>query len=89
MGTAIVWILQKICVNFSLLPAAETATDIENSKYLKDKIASNVSWRQEEIDVQNDILNGKLREPYTYQVPLTAIVSATVFNLINFFNSGK
>ena len=45
------------------------------------KIVSYVSWKQDEVDIQNDIFkNGKLTESYTYQVPLKAIVSAHLTN---------
>jgi hypothetical protein len=45
------------------------------------KIESYISWKQDEVNIQNDIFkNGKLTETYTYQVPLTAIAGAHVTN---------
>ncbi len=71
----------KMCVNVNLLPDAATESDATISKNFKDKIVSHVSWKQDEIDIQNDIfIKGKLRETYTYQVLLTAIVSAKITN---------
>lgn len=73
----------KMCVNVNFLPDEATVNKVAISKNFKDRIVSHVSWKQDEMDVQNDIfIQGKLRETYTYQLPLTAIVSAKITNCI-------
>ena len=73
----------KMCVNVNLLPDEATANNAAIIKSFKDRIVSKVSWGQDEMNVQNDIfIHGKLRETYTYQVPLTAIVGASITNCI-------
>ena len=66
-----------IFLNVNLVKPHGDLTD----KDFTTSIESSVSWKKDEIDVQNDIFeNGKLKESYTYQIPLAAILSAKVTN---------
>lgn len=68
-----------ICVscNEKLKTQDEEITD----KHFTGKIETFISWKQNEMDVQNDIYeNGKLSETYTYTIPLAAIVNAALSN---------
>jgi hypothetical protein len=56
------------------------STEIADKEFSR-KIESYISWKQNELYVQNDISeNSKLQERYTYQIPLTAIVGAQLSN---------
>ena len=67
-----------MCVNYNL--HVPNRGDID-AKDFTTKIESHVSWKQDEMEVQNNIYErGKLKETYTYQIPLAAIDSAYVTN---------
>lgn len=67
----------KICVSCS---AKDIGDEIKEKDFTA-KIASYIYWKQDQIEVQNDIFeNGKLKEAYTYRIPLTAITRAWLTN---------
>ena len=70
-----------MCVDYNLQVGDDIVETADFDKKFKTRIVSHVSWSKEGMAVQNHIYaHGKLRETYTYQVPLNAIASATVTN---------
>jgi hypothetical protein len=50
-------------------------------KDFRGKIVSVVTWKEDELDIRNDIFeNGLLKETYTYEIPINAITGASVTN---------
>lgn len=65
--------------NLCILKEARN-TEIKDNEFTS-RIESYISWTQGEINIQNDIFEGdKLKETYTYQVPINAIYTAQLSN---------